>query len=101
MRRRLFWPLIAIASLCLALGGASFAAALFSTPLPRAFANYAPTVTNKVGVSVQEIHYYYTGTEAFGRPISLSWSSDKGFLIAAILFGALSVATYSFASRVR
>ena len=101
MRRPLFWPLIAVASLCLALGGASFAAALFSTPLPRAFANYAPTVTGKLGVSEPEIHYYYAGTEAFGRPISLSWSSDKGFLITTILFGAIGVATFGLASRGR
>jgi hypothetical protein len=101
MRRRFFWPLIAVASLCLALGGASFAAALFSTTRPRAFANYAPTVTNKLGVSEPEIHYYYTDTEVFGRPVSLSSSSDKGLLIATILFGTFSVATYSFASRVR
>jgi hypothetical protein len=101
MRRRLFWPLVAVASICLFLGGASFAAALFSTPLPRAFADYAPTGTGKLGVSEPEIHYYYAGTEVFGRPISLSWSSDKGFLIATILFGAVSAATYGFASRVR
>jgi hypothetical protein len=104
VRRRLFWPLIAVGSLCLLLGGASLAAALFSTPLPRAFADYAPqapTDSGKLGVSEPEIHYYYTGTEAFGRPISLSWSSDKGFLIAAILFGTAGVATHGFASRVR
>jgi hypothetical protein len=104
MRRRLFWPLMAVASVSLFLGGASFAAALFSTPLPTAFADYAPqasTETGKLGVSEPEIHYYYTSTEAFGRPISPSWSSDNGFLIATILFGAVSVATYGLASRVR
>ncbi len=101
MRRRLFWPLVAVASLCLVLGGASFAAALFSAPLPRAFADYAPTKTDRLGVSEPEIHYYYAGAEVFGRPISLSWSSDKGFLIATILFGAIGIATYGVASRVR
>jgi hypothetical protein len=103
MRRRLFWPLVAVASLCLALGGAAFAAALFSDPIPRVFANYAPrtsTDMDKLGVSEPEIRYARS-TEAFGRAISLSWSSDKGFLIATILFGAVGVATYSFASRVR
>jgi hypothetical protein len=52
-------------------------------------------------VSEPEINYYYTGTTAFGRAISLSWSSDRGFLIATILFGAVGVATYGLASRVR
>jgi hypothetical protein len=102
MRRRLFWPLVAVASLCLALGGASFAAALFSDPIPKGLAFYAPaaTGTEKLGVSEPEIRYS-TSTEAFGRVISLSWSSDKGFLIATILFSAVSVATYGFALRVR
>ncbi len=103
MRRRLFWPLVAVASLSLALGGASFAAALFSDPLPRGFADYAPqapTETDKLGVSEPEIRYS-TSTEAFSRTISLSWSSDKGFLIATILFGAVSGATYGLAVRVR
>jgi hypothetical protein len=103
MRRRLFWPLVAVASLCLMLGGASFAAAVFSDPVPRGFADYAPqasTGADKLGVSEPEIGYS-TSTEAFDRVISLSWSSDKGFLIATILLGAVSVATYSFASRVR
>jgi len=103
MRRRYFWPLVAVASLCLALGGASFTAALFSNPIPRGFADYAPqapTETDKLGVSEPEIRYS-TSTEAFGRVISLSWASDKGFLIATILFGAVSVATYGFAVSVR
>jgi hypothetical protein len=103
MRRRLFWPLIAVASLCLVLGGASFAAALFSDPVPRRVADYAPqasTGTDKLGVSEPEIRYS-TSTEAFDRVISLSWSSDKGFLIATILFGVIGVATYGLASRVR
>jgi hypothetical protein len=104
VRAHLFWPLVAVASLCLVLAGVSFGAALFSDPLPRGFANYvpqAPTSTDQLSVSEPEIDYYYTSTEAFGRPISLSWSSDKGFLIATILFGAVGVATYGFASRAR
>jgi hypothetical protein len=77
--------------------------ALFSDPTPREFATYAPqapTSTDKLGVSEPELRYY-TSTEAFGRTISLSWSSDRGFLIATILFGASSVAMYGFASRIR
>ncbi len=104
VRHHVFWPLIALASLCLVLAGASFAGALFSGPLPqlpRRFATYAPGGTDKLGVSEPEISYYYTGTTAFGRAISLSWSSDRGFLIATILFGAVGVAIYGLASRVR
>src|SRR5438552_2272722 len=99
VRRRLFWPLVALASLCLVLGGASFAAALFSdpvSPLPRGFATYAPpgpAGTEKLGVSEPEIRYS-TSTEALGRTISLSWSSDEGLLIATIVFGVVGVATY-------
>ena len=96
--------MIALASLCLVLAGASFAGALFSGPLPqlpRRFATYAPGDTDKLGVSEPEISYYYTGTTAFGRAISLNWSSDRGFLIATILFGAVGVAIYGLASRVR
>jgi hypothetical protein len=104
MRRRVFWPLIALASLCLVLAGAAFAGALFSAPLPQVpqrIATYAPTGTDKLGVSEPEISYYYTGWTAFGRPISLNWSSDRGFLIAAILFGAVGLGAYGFAARVR
>jgi hypothetical protein len=104
VRRRIFWPLIAVASLCLVLAGASFAGALFSGPLPqlpRRFATYAPGDTGKLGVSEPEVNYYYAGTTAFGRAISLNWSSDRGFLIATILFGVVGVAIYGLASRVR
>jgi hypothetical protein len=104
MRRRAFWPLIALASLCLVLAGASLAAALFSVPLPqlpRTFATYALTDTGKLGVSEPEINYYYTETTAFGRPVSLNWSSDRGFLIATILLGSVGVALYGVASCVR
>ena len=104
MRRRIFWPLIALASLCWGLAGASLAGALVSSPLPRLpqrIATYAPTDTNKLGVSEPEIIYYYTGWTAFGRPISLNWSSDRGFLIAAILFGAIGLGIYGLAARVR
>jgi hypothetical protein len=96
VRRRIFWPLIALASLCLVLAGGSFAAALFSSPLPqlpRRIATYAPTDTS--------IGYYVTGPEAFGRSVSLSWSSDRGFLIAAIIFGTVGIATFGLVARAR
>ena len=54
----------------MALASACFAAAVFSDPIPRGWTGYAP----------------YGFTEVFGRVTSLSWSSDKGLLIAAILF---------------
>jgi len=105
VRHRVFWPLIALASLCLVLAGASFAAALFSDPvpqLPRRIATYAPRDTGKLGVSEPEIRSYYsTSTEAFGRATSLSWFSDRGFLIATILFGTVGLAMYGLAARVR
>jgi hypothetical protein len=91
-----------LASLFLVLAGASFAAALFSEPvpqLPRRVADYAPN-TDSLGVSEPEIRFE-TGTEAFGRTTSLSWSSDRGFLIATILFALVGVALYGVAARAR
>jgi hypothetical protein len=102
VRHRVFWPLIAMASLCLVLAGASFAAALFSDPvpqLPRRVSDYAST-TDKLGVSEPESQFD-TGTEAFGRETSLSWSADRSFLIATILFGAVGLAVYRLAAGVR
>jgi hypothetical protein len=102
VRHRIFWPLIAVASLFFVLAGASFAAALFSDPvpqLPRRVADYANR-TDRLGVSEPEIRFD-TGTEAFGRETSLAWSSDRGFLLATILFGAVGLATYGFAARTR
>ena len=66
--RRFFWPLVGFASLCLALAGASFATALFSNPppqLPRRVSDYAPTDSDKLGVSEPEIRYD-NGTELLG-----------------------------------
>jgi hypothetical protein len=102
VRHRIFWPLIAVAAVCFVLAGASFAAALFSDPvpqLPRRVSDYANS-TDKLGVSEPEIRFD-TGTEAFGRETSLSWSSDRSFLIAAILLGAVGVAAYGLAAGTR
>jgi len=88
---------------CLVFAGASFAAALFSDPvpqLPRGFATYVPTNTGKLGVSEPEIRYS-SDVEVFGRATSLSWSSDHGFLIAAAVFVAVGLATYGVATRAR
>src|SRR5436190_22412535 len=92
---RFFWPLVGLATLCLALTGASFATALFSNPpaqLPRRVSDYAPTNSDKLGVSEPEIRYN-NGAQFLGRTTSLSWSSDRGFLIAAIVFGAGGLAS--------
>jgi hypothetical protein len=56
--------------------------------------------TDKLGVSEPEIRFD-TGTEAFGRETSLSWSSDRSFLIAAILLGAVGLGTYGLAASSR
>lgn len=93
MRRRLFWPLVALGSLFLVLAGGTFAAALFSVPLPP-----LPLHAADYGAGVS---YYWKTTEVFGRPVSLSWASDKGFLIATILLGAVGLTTFGFAARVR
>jgi len=87
VRRRLFWPLIVIASLLVALGAASFAAALFSDPL------------SSLPTQVSDVPYGYT--EIFGRVTSLDWSSDRGFLIAAISFEVSGIAIYVAAARRR
>jgi len=101
--RRFFWPLVGFASLWLALAGASFATALFSNPAPRLsrrVGDYTPTNSDKLGVSEPEIRYD-NGTEMLGRKTSLSWSSDRGFLIAAIVFGAGGLTILGGATRVR
>jgi hypothetical protein len=103
VRRRLFWPLVAVGSVCLVLAGASFAAALFSDPvprLPRGFATYAPTNAGKLGVSEPEIRYS-SSVDVLGRTTSLSWSSDRGFLIAAVVFAAVGLGTYGLGVRAR
>jgi hypothetical protein len=83
--RSLFWPLIALASLLEAAAAACLAAAAFSNPIPRGSTTYGPTST----------------TEVFGRPASLSWSIDRGMLIASIGLAVAGLLTYALAARVR
>jgi hypothetical protein len=83
--RRLFWPLIASASLFAALAAACIAIAAFSDPIPRRSTYYGPT------------EY----TEVFGRPASLNWSADRGLLIAAIVLALVSLCAYATAARAR
>jgi hypothetical protein len=85
MKHRLFWPLIAMASLLEAIAAATFATALFSDPIPRGVAVYEPD----------------SQTEIFDRVVSLDWSSDRGMLTATILFAAFGLATYVAAARSR
>jgi hypothetical protein len=61
-----------------AVAAACFAIAAFSDPIPRGSATYGPE-----GV-----------TEVFGRPTSLSWSADRGLLIATIVLGLTGLATF-------
>jgi hypothetical protein len=96
VRPRLFWPLLALGSLCLALAGGSFATALFSEPvasLPRRISDYDIRPGVQIGV--------YWETDIFGRVTSLDWSSDRGFLIAAILLGVVGFAALGAAARAR
>ena len=85
MKHRLFWLLIAMASLLEAIAAAAFATAVFSDPIPRGVVDYEPD----------------SETEIFGRVVSLDWSSDREMLIATILFAALGLATYLAAARSR
>lgn len=84
MRRRLFWPLVLLASAMAALAAASLAIAAFSDPLPRQTFEYTPYAP--VGSS-----------EVFDRAVSLDWSADRGLLIAAIVFAAASLGTSALA----
>ena len=83
--RRLFWPLIAAASLQEALAVGCLATAAFSDPIPRRLTSYGPP----------------TGAEVFGRQVSLSWSADRGMLIAAIVFAVTGFGTFLIAARAR
>jgi hypothetical protein len=65
------------------MAAASFGAALFSEPTARGFTSYGPPIS-----------------DVFGRPTSLSWSSDDGFLIATIVFGVVAVLAFLAAARV-
>jgi hypothetical protein len=94
MSRLLFWPLIVVASSCLALGSACFAVAAFSDPtieLPRRVIDYDSSAT---------LHYF-GGVEVFGRAASVTWADDRGFLVAAMLFLVASLVTYVAAVRSR
>ena len=83
-RRRWFWPLVALATLLEAAAAASFAIAAFSDPMPRRVADFAASTT-----------------EVFGRTLSLSWSTDKGFLVAAGVLAAAGIAVFAAAVRAR
>ncbi len=85
MNSRAVRSLIAIASLLEALAAAAFAIAVFSSPLPRQVVDYEGG----------------TQTEIFDRVTSLDWSSDRGMLIAAILFASLGVVAYIAAAQSR
>lgn len=85
MKHRVFWLLIAMASFLEAIAAATFATAVFSDPIPRGVVDYEPD----------------SQTEIFSRVVSLDWSSDRGMLIATILFAALGLATYLAAARSR
>jgi hypothetical protein len=82
--RALFWPLIALGSSLEVVAGAFFGIAAFSDPTPRGSVTYASTVT-----------------EVFGRPTSLSWSADRGMLVAAIAFAFAGLAAFAVAARLR
>jgi hypothetical protein len=77
-----FWTLVVGAIALEAAAAVSFAAAVFSDPLPRRV-------------------YDYSGSqgEIFGRATSLGWSSDRGFLIAAIALFVLGVVALVAAAR--
>jgi hypothetical protein len=80
--RALFWPFIAVGSVLELLAGTFFGIAAFSDPTPRRSVTYPPTVT-----------------EVFGRPTSLSWSADRGMLVAAIALAFVGLATFAVAAR--
>jgi hypothetical protein len=84
VRRGLFWPLVIAASLFEGVAAASFAVAVFSDPIPRRI-----------------VEYPESETEVFGRVTSLDWSSDRAFLITALVCLAVGVALYVFAARAR
>jgi hypothetical protein len=47
------------------------------------------------------VTYAPTVTEVFGRPTSLSWSADRGMLVAAVAFAFAGLATLAVADRLR
>jgi hypothetical protein len=82
MRRGLFWSLVLAASILEAVAAASLAVAVFSAPTPRRVFDYGGSET-----------------EVFGRVTSLDWSSDRGFLITAIVCFTLGIVLYVVAVR--
>jgi hypothetical protein len=82
MRRRMFWPLIAIGSLLVAAAAASVTAAFFSIELPRSVS-------------------FYGYTDVFGRATSLNWSADWGFLLAAAVCAVVGLVIYAVAAHSR
>jgi hypothetical protein len=84
VQRGLFWPLILAAFILEAVAAASLAAAVFSDPVPR-----------------RVFDYNGSQSELFGRATSLDWSSDRGFLISAIICFALGIAAFVAAARSR
>jgi hypothetical protein len=84
-RRSLFWPLISVGAVLEAVAAGLVATAIFSDPIPRGWTNYAPI----------------TETDVFSRVTSLSWSADRGLLVAAIVMGALGVLAYAASTRAR
>jgi hypothetical protein len=85
MSRAFFWPLISLGSVLFALASGCLATAVFSDPLPPGSVEYEP----------------YGYTEMFGRATSLSWSTDRGFLLAAIGFAIAACLVYAAARQSR
>jgi hypothetical protein len=84
-RRSLFCPLVGAGAVLEAVSAGLLATAIFSDAIPRGWTDYAPM----------------TETDVFSRVTSLSWSTDRGLLVAAIVFGALGVVAYATAARAR
>jgi hypothetical protein len=84
VQRGLFWPLILAAFILEAVAAASLATAVFSDPVPR-----------------RVFDYNGSQSEIFGRATSLDWSSDRGFLISAIICFGLGIAAFVAAVRSR
>jgi hypothetical protein len=83
--RPLFWPLITLASALEAIALGCLTEAAFSKPIPRGYTEYAPS----------------SSVEIFGREASLSWSTDRGLLIAAMVLAVAGVVVYAVAARAR
>jgi len=80
----MFRPLVAAASLLEALAAAAFATAAFSDPMQRLPITFSAPSSE---------------LDVFNRVTSLDWSSDRGMLIAAIVFFIAGLATFIVAAR--